>query len=384
MPMFSIPLSGLTASSMALSNIANNIANQNTVGYKETRTDFRDLFYQTLGSSGSGDPLQVGTGTAVGAISSDFTSGSVDQSGVPTDVAIMGDGFFVVQKNGVTQYTRAGDFSQNENGILVTSEGQQVLGYSSSQVDQRKAGKLAIAIQVAFEELGVFPASSMKPPIDNRDPLPFDTVQTLEKVEHRSAVAIEGKSQGIIGREQEGSDLLSLRRELQEALKTEIHRKAVGLRSTPGGLVISLREIGFFDSGSASLKRSSQPTIRSLAQILKPKSYYIRIEGHTDNVPIHTTQFSSNWELSTTRATEMIRLLVGTYAFAPSTLSAAGYAEFHPIAGNDTEEGRALKSACRSGDHRKENSTRRSKGGGFRGNSRATTGGSSLTTRSCP
>jgi chemotaxis protein MotB len=177
---------------------------------------------------------------------------------------------------------------------------------------------------------------------------------------------------------------LSLRRELQEALKTEIHRKAVGLRSTPGGLVISLREIGFFDSGSASLKRSSQPTIRSLAQILKPKSYYIRIEGHTDNVPIHTTQFSSNWELSTTRATEMIRLLVGTYAFAPSTLSAAGYAEFHPIAGNDTEEGRALKSACRSGDHRKENSTRRSKGGGFRGNSRATTGGSSLTTRSCP
>jgi len=180
MPMFSIPLSGLTASSMALSNIANNIANQNTVGYKETRTDFRDLFYQTLGSSGSGDPLQVGTGTAVGAISSDFTSGSVDQSGVPTDVAIMGDGFFVVQKNGVTQYTRAGDFSQNENGILVTSEGQQVLGYSSSQVDQRKAGKLAIAIQVAFEELGVFPASSMKPPIDNRAPLPFDTVQTLE------------------------------------------------------------------------------------------------------------------------------------------------------------------------------------------------------------
>ena len=133
MPMFSIPLSGLTASSMALSNIANNIANQNTVGYKETRTEFRDLFYQTLGSSGSGDPLQIGAGTAVGAIASDFTSGSVEQSGVPTDVAIMGDGFFVVQKDGVTQYTRAGDFSRDSSGMLVTSEGQQVMGYPASK-----------------------------------------------------------------------------------------------------------------------------------------------------------------------------------------------------------------------------------------------------------
>src|SRR5579884_410157 len=129
MPLFSIPLSGLTASSTALSAISNNIANLNTVGYKQTRAMFRDLFYQTMGTSGSGDPIQVGAGSAIGSINSNFTPGSVEQSGVATDVAISGDGFFIVQKAGVLAYTRAGDFSRDDNGYLVTSEGQQVLGY---------------------------------------------------------------------------------------------------------------------------------------------------------------------------------------------------------------------------------------------------------------
>jgi flagellar hook protein FlgE len=131
MPLFSIPLSGLTASSTALSAISNNIANLNTVGYKQTRAMFRDLFYQTMGTSGSGDPIQVGAGSAIGSINSNFTPGSVEQSGVSTDVAITGDGFFIVQKDGVLAYTRAGDFSRDDNGFLVTSEGQQVLGYPS-------------------------------------------------------------------------------------------------------------------------------------------------------------------------------------------------------------------------------------------------------------
>jgi flagellar hook protein FlgE len=129
MPSFSIPLSGLTASSQALAAIANNLANLNTVGYKDTRVLFRDLFYQSLGTSGGGDPIQLGAGTAVSAMPSLFTQGSVDSSGVATDVAIMQDGFFVVQKNGVTSYTRAGNFTQDDNGFLVTTEGAQVLGY---------------------------------------------------------------------------------------------------------------------------------------------------------------------------------------------------------------------------------------------------------------
>jgi flagellar hook protein FlgE len=129
MPSFSIPLSGLTADSTALSAIANNLANQNTTGYKDVRVLFSDLFYQNLGTTGSGDPIQLGAGAEVGSMPGMFTQGSVNATGVPTDVAIQGDGFFVVQKDGVTSYTRAGDFSVDANNFLVTSDGQQVLGY---------------------------------------------------------------------------------------------------------------------------------------------------------------------------------------------------------------------------------------------------------------
>ena len=129
MPGFSIPLSGLTASSQALSAIANNLSNLNTVGYKDTRVLFRDLFYQNLGTTGGGDPIQSGAGTAVSSMPSLFTQGSVDPSGVDTDVAIMQDGFFVVQKAGIVIYTRAGNFTKDDSGYLMTVEGQQVLGY---------------------------------------------------------------------------------------------------------------------------------------------------------------------------------------------------------------------------------------------------------------
>ncbi|HTY83629.1 MAG TPA: flagellar hook protein FlgE [Silvibacterium sp.] len=130
MPNFSIPLSGLTAESTALSAIANNLSNQNTVGYKDTTVLFSDLFYQELGTTGSGDPIQVGAGAEVGSMPALFTQGSISATGVPTDVAIQGAGFFVVQsKDGIVSYTRAGDFSVDDNNYLVTSNGQQVLGY---------------------------------------------------------------------------------------------------------------------------------------------------------------------------------------------------------------------------------------------------------------
>jgi len=130
MPDFSIPLSGLTAESTALSAIANNLSNQNTTGYKDTSVLFSDLFYQSLGTTGSGDPIQVGAGTQVSSMPSLFTQGSISSTGVPTDVAIQGTGFFAVQaSSGVISYTRAGDFSINSDNFLVTSEGQQVLGY---------------------------------------------------------------------------------------------------------------------------------------------------------------------------------------------------------------------------------------------------------------
>jgi flagellar hook protein FlgE len=131
MPNFSIPLSGLDASSAALSTTANNLANLNTIGYKDQQIQFADLFYQNLGSDGAGDPIQQGAGVQVSSQPSDFTQGDVTSTGIPTDVAINGNGFFVVEQDGVQSYTRAGNFEVGTNNLLETADGQQVLGYQA-------------------------------------------------------------------------------------------------------------------------------------------------------------------------------------------------------------------------------------------------------------
>jgi chemotaxis protein MotB len=115
----------------------------------------------------------------------------------------------------------------------------------------------------------------------------------------------------------------------------------VALHRENDGLVISLREFGFFDSGSATIKPGALPALDRIASILAIRTCRLRIEGHTDNIPIHTAQIASNWELSTARATELVRVLIIGHRFAPERLSAAGYAEYHPVASNLTAQGRA-------------------------------------------
>jgi flagellar hook protein FlgE len=109
--------------------VASNMANIDTPGYKDMRVLFRDLFYQTIGTSGSGNPTQLGAGVAVSSMPSMFTQGNVDPTGVDTDVAINDAGFFITRKDGMISYTRAGNFTVDDNDYLVTAEGQQVLGY---------------------------------------------------------------------------------------------------------------------------------------------------------------------------------------------------------------------------------------------------------------
>ncbi|HME58969.1 MAG TPA: OmpA family protein, partial [Terracidiphilus sp.] len=105
--------------------------------------------------------------------------------------------------------------------------------------------------------------------------------------------------------------------------------------------VISLREAGFFASGSATPKPETLPTLRQIALSLGRTPYDLRIEGHTDNIPIHTAEFDSNWELSAARATHIARIFIDLKAIPPERISAAGYSEYHPAAGNDTAEGRS-------------------------------------------
>lgn len=133
MPDFSIPLSGLMASQTALSAISNNLANMNTTGYKDTDVSFQDLYYQNIGTTGAGDPEQVGAGVKVGSLDTDFTDGDLDTTGVSSDVAISNNGFFVLQgPDGQDLYTRDGEFTVNPEGYLVSQDGYLVLGYSAT------------------------------------------------------------------------------------------------------------------------------------------------------------------------------------------------------------------------------------------------------------
>jgi len=106
------------------------------------------------------------------------------------------------------------------------------------------------------------------------------------------------------------------------------------------GLVIRVPERLFFDSGDASVHPEVIPILNVLAQSLEKIPNSIRVEGHTDNVPINTARFPSNWELSTARATAIIRHFLTHFHFDPNRLSAAGYAEFRPVAVNTNPEGR--------------------------------------------
>ena len=130
MASFSIPLTGLEADSTALNTIANDLSNMNTTAFKSESTNFSDLFYQQIGSTGSGDPIQVGAGVKVASNEISFTQGSINSTGNSTDVALNGTGFFVVSNgSGGYEYSRAGNFSVDANGNLVTSNGLNVMGY---------------------------------------------------------------------------------------------------------------------------------------------------------------------------------------------------------------------------------------------------------------
>ncbi len=128
---FSIALSGLDADSTALNTIGNNLANLNTTAYKGQNTSFEDLFYQQIGQSGSGDPIQAGSGTKVGGTTTDFSEGTLlpDANANTSDMALDGSGFFLVEQNGQQSLTRAGNFTVANNGSLTTQDGQNVLGY---------------------------------------------------------------------------------------------------------------------------------------------------------------------------------------------------------------------------------------------------------------
>ncbi len=140
-------ISGIEANQEWLDNIANNIANANTTGYQATQTEFADLLYQQQsaaggpvpGQVGGTNPLVVGSGVRVAATPTDFSQGTIVQTGTATDVAIQGPGFLVVNQGGQNYYTRDGALQLDGAGQLVTSSGALVMGWvpsANGQINQ--------------------------------------------------------------------------------------------------------------------------------------------------------------------------------------------------------------------------------------------------------
>ena len=142
-------LSGLLSNQQRLNVIGNNIANVNTTAFKSTRMMFESMFSRTqsLGASPSGsiggtNPMQVGNGSTVAGTQRNFANGALTATGMATDMAIEGDGFFITQMNGERLFTRDGSFLTNENNELVTTSGAYVMGYGVTENGQVQYGNL--------------------------------------------------------------------------------------------------------------------------------------------------------------------------------------------------------------------------------------------------
>lgn len=223
--------------------------------------------------------------------------------------------------------------------------------YAISTVDAQKMGRMVLSMRASFDN-SVFPTGSNSLSLSTGQgagsALSRDLVEHVEtprekalkeytfgnlkdlKANFVSNGLVQGETLAL-GRLKEGVDALVKGQGIGRKVRTRLETR---------GLVISL-DGSFFDSGSDQLRPEGYELLNALAPAILNLGSNVRIEGHTDNVPIHTGRFPSNWELSTARATSVVSYLVKQFGFTPEKLSAAGYGEYIPVESNDTPEGRA-------------------------------------------
>jgi len=206
-----------------------------------------------------------------------------------------------------------------------------VVLFASSYHDKTTVQRVSYAVKSGFQAMGTFVGSDSAPDITASDiAMLGGVVSPKDNGEAKSSTA-PGNA---------GIDVTELHRKLTKALGKEIEKQEVDLRMTPEGFVISLHELGFFDSGQAHLLPGASEKIKRIAAVLMQYGLDMRVEGHSDNVPIHNDTFASNWDLSTARAMAVAMMLIDEAGFDPQRMSVAGYAQYHPVATNDTPVGR--------------------------------------------
>lgn len=161
--------------------------------------------------------------------------------------------------------------------------------------------------------------------------------QTVEKGEFIEA----GDIGQLLASQEEQKQFQKLEQNVKDIV-SQNNLNGVQVNLDERGLVIRFMEGVLFDSGKADIKEPAKVVLNKMAPILKQSHRQIRVEGHTDNIPIHTREFPSNWELSTARAVNVVRYFIDKHNFSPYLISAAGYGEYRPVAPNDTDKHRAL------------------------------------------
>jgi chemotaxis protein MotB len=223
--------------------------------------------------------------------------------------------------------------------------------YAISTVDAQKMGKMVLSMRASFDG-SVFPTGSDTLSLSQGDgagsALSHDLVENVKVPKDKALkeYAISNMKElktNFVENPMPKGEVVAMGR-LQDSVDVIVKRRSVTgkvrTRMETRGLVISL-DGSFFDSGSDQLVPQGRELLDALAEDLVAMKNQIRIEGHTDNVPINTARFPSNWELSTARATAIVAHLIQKYGFKPENLSGSGFAEFCPIAPNDTVDGRA-------------------------------------------
>jgi chemotaxis protein MotB len=200
-----------------------------------------------------------------------------------------------------------------------------VILYATSQKDASKAQEFQKSIQKAFKSYVDFGGVQGKY-VDNQTatqliPPPIDVVPQE-------------------GGPQETQDYLE--REIEKTLGNDEESKDISdIRSDSEGVHVSLAASSFFDPGESLLKEGSLPALDKIFKVITRLNRKFIIQGHTDDLPIHTEQFPSNWELSSARASTIVRYLIARYKVHPSRLVAVGYADQKPLIENDTPAHRA-------------------------------------------
>lgn len=203
--------------------------------------------------------------------------------------------------------------------------------YAMSIVDQKKMDEVQASIQTSFTHNQISPP----PPkvVGNRD---FGL--SPEVLEQPTA----SQPQDEVSSVAEAQEFSQVRKEVQSNLQEYEAKNQVQFTINERGLVISLKEAGFFPSGTAKVQTQALPLLDKIAASISRSGKNIRIEGHTDNVPVKSTVFPTNWELSVARANSIVHYLIEKHGFKGDKLSVVGYGEYRPLADNATDEGRKL------------------------------------------